>query len=207
MKKILISVCLMMAVFLPLAAEGATVDSVLTSLTSRNVTTGNFIQEKYSAKLKKPLKSSGSYVFCRDGIVWQTLKPFKSSMTITQTSLIQVKADGSKTVIDGSANEVFRSVANTVSSLFSGTRTELEAVFKIDSFTDDKGIWNMALTPKDATIASALKRVEIGGKLTGNEASLDSMTIAQSDTESTKYTLKDQNYKKELSDVEKALFK
>ncbi len=78
------------------------------------VTSGDFIQEKNAAKLKRALRSSGKFIFCDEGILWQTLKPFPSTMAVTKTSIIQTKPDGSKIVTDGSSNQVFTSVAETL---------------------------------------------------------------------------------------------
>ena len=42
-----------------------TIDNVFSSLTENKVTTGDFVQEKSSAKIKRPLKSSGKFVFSK----------------------------------------------------------------------------------------------------------------------------------------------
>ena len=89
-----------------------TIDNVFSSLTENKVTTGDFVQEKSSAKIKRPLKSSGKFVFSEEGIVWQTTKPFPSTMVVTKDSIIQTGADGRRNVIDGSSNETFKSVAS-----------------------------------------------------------------------------------------------
>lgn len=184
-----------------------TIDNVFSSLTENKVTTGDFVQEKSSAKIKRPLKSSGKFVFSEEGIVWQTTKPFPSTMVVTKDSIIQTGADGRRNVIDGSSNETFKSVASTISSLFSGNRSNLEKYFTIQKFDSDNSSWKMFLAPKDATIATSLKEIVLSGSEKASKASLDGMTIKQNETDSTKYTLSNQVYKQELSADEKAFFK
>ena len=209
MKKSFFTLCVFLFSAALISAQ-TSIDSVFSSLMSQKVTAGDFVQEKNAAKLKRPLKSSGKFIFCEDGILWQTLKPFPSTMAVTKTSIIQTKPDGTKTVTDGSSNEVFKSVAETVSSLFSGDRAKLEAFFNFEKFEADSSKWQLLLSPKDSTISSALKQIELSGT-TGSapdgKSTLDSLKIIQSETESTSYTLLNQQYRQELTDAEKAFFK
>ena len=77
-----------------LFAQNATLDSVCESLTKNTVTTGNFTQEKKLPSVKRALKSYGTFVFCKDGIVWNTTRPVKSSLAVTSTKLVQFTPDG-----------------------------------------------------------------------------------------------------------------
>lgn len=181
-------------------------DAVFSDITSSRVTSGDFLQEKTSAKIRRPLKSSGKFIFCDEGIVWQTIKPFPSTMAVTKDSLIQTGADGKKSVMDGNTNDVFQSVAATISSLFSGDRAVLENHFSVKSFSSDSSKWSMALTPKDATIASAIREISLSGNTRGGKSTLDEMFITQGEGENTRYTFKNQVYKQELSSDEKAFF-
>ena len=147
------------------------------------------------------------------GIVWQTLRPFPSTMAVTESSIIQTAPDGTKTVIDGSANEVSKTVAQTLSSLFGGSRENVEKYFQVKDFDSSASGWKLLLEPKDKTIAQALKTIELGGAVvqekpgSSPKASLDSIVIKQSETETTVYQLSNQKKKKELTDAEKAFFK
>lgn len=182
---------------------------LFSSLAENKVTSGNFIQEKSSPKLKRPLKSSGIFIFCEEGVLWKTLKPFPSTMALTKTSMIQTKADGTKVVTDGSSNAVFQSVAATLSSLFAGNQNDLESYFIIEEFTSNSSGWKISLKPKDSTIGQALTKIELSGSIENskNFYSLDSMKIIQTQGESTSYTLSNKTYRQELSDEEKNLFK
>lgn len=187
-------------------SESLSIDKIFSSITKSKVTSGDFLQEKTSAKIKRPLKSSGKFVFSQDGIVWQTMKPFPSTTAVTKDSLIQIGADGKKSVVDGNSNETFKSVAATLSSLFGGSKVDLEKFFVIKSFNSTESDWNLVLTPKDATISSTLKEITLSGAIKAAKASLDGMVILQNESDTTKYTLKNQVHKQEMSVNEKALF-
>ena len=187
-------------------AAQTSLDDVLYSITSHKVTTGDFNQEKTAPNLKRPLKSSGKFIFSETGIVWQTQKPFPSTMAVTKDSMTMTAANGKKTVTDGSTNEVFKSVAATLTALFSGNRSELEKHFEIKDFSANASTWKVSLTPKDKTIAQALTKIDMSGAANGKKSSLDTMVVSQSDASTTKYDLLNQIYKEELSNEEKAFF-
>lgn len=181
------------------------VSDVCKSLTEHKYTTGDFSQEKTSAKLKRPLKSSGKFIFSEEGIVWQTLKPFPSTNVITKSQIIQISANGKKSVIDGSTNETFKSSSAMLTSIFSGNQTELQKNFILD-FCSNESSWSMKLTPKDSTISSVMNFFVVSGTVSGSKITFDSMSVTQNQTDVTTYTLLNQNYKQELSNAEKAFF-
>ena len=125
-------------------------------------------------------------------------------MAVTNDAIIQMGADGKKSVLDGSSNEVFKSVSASISSLFSGNRAVLEEYFKIRSFNVNGSKWSLSLSPKDATISGTLKDIEISGTA-DEKAVLDSMKIVQSDSNTTSYKLSNQSYRQELTTNEKSL--
>ena len=216
MKKTLLTLILF-SVFLafPLSAQEKTekslsLESLFSSLSDFPVTSGNFIQTKTSPKLKRPLQSWGKFIFCEQGILWKTEKPFPSSTILTKSSITKILPDGSKNVTDGSSNPVFESVSQTVSSIFSGSKESLETFFTISDFKSTQNQWILTLTPKDANIALAIQKIELSGEVKENSSanfqSLNSMEIFQKEGESTKYSLKDKSFRQELTDDEKKLF-
>lgn len=205
----LIGLLLVFSASFLLFADAVSADSIFSGLTQSKVVSGDFAMEKTAPKLKRPLKSSGKFIFSQEGILWKTLRPFPSSTVVTKDSIIQTLPDGSKSVTDGSSNEVFKSVSQTVSSVFSGDRSVLEEYFSISDFSASTNSWSMSLRPKDSTIGSVIKQIEIGGSLGGQETdvSLDSIRIVQGESESTLYALSNKEYRQELSDEEKAFFR
>lgn len=206
MKKIVLLLTSLLILTSSLFADDSDLDKVFSSLTSNKVTAGDFEQIKTSAKLKKPVKSSGTFVFCDEGVIWRTVKPFFSVMAVSKTSIVQVKRDGTKTVTDGSSNEVFKSIAQTLSALFSGSRESLESSFNIEKFELKSSSWSMILTPKDKTISQAIKKIQLSGNSTQTSKSLDEIKIFQGEKDSTAYVLSNQTYRQELTDNEKSYF-
>ncbi|MBO5099873.1 MAG: outer membrane lipoprotein carrier protein LolA, partial [Treponema sp.] len=193
--------------FYGFSQNATSIEEIYNYLNLNKVTSGDFILEKKSEKLKRPLKSFGKFVFSQEGILWKTEKPFPSVMAITTTYIIQTKIDGSKVVTDGSSNEVFKSVAQTISSLFSGNINSLENFFLINDFSYQNNEWKVSLKPKDKNIESTLNNVVIGGVFKEKKASMDFIQIMQNKTDVTTYNLLNQIYKQELNDEELAFFK
>lgn len=188
------------------SSKDFSIDDICASLTSSKVTSGDFTQEKISPKLSRPLVSSGNFIISDKGIVWAAQKPFKTSTVITENSITQIGLNGKRQVTDGSSNEIFKSVAATISSLFTGNKAALETYFTISNFSSDSSSWKMDLLPKDKTISSAINQIELSGAIQNQKASLDSMKILQSGESSTSYALSNQKYYQELSDDQKKFF-
>ncbi|MBO6176295.1 MAG: outer membrane lipoprotein carrier protein LolA [Treponema sp.] len=185
-------------------AQNAQLDKILTSITSHKITAGDFTQEKYASALKKPLKSSGTFIFSQDKILWRTLKPMKTSTAVTPDYIIQTTASGKRSVIESSSSEIFGTVASAMTSIFSGDSSEIEKYFDIT--VSDGQEWTITLAPKDMTISSALKEIVISGSYEGSAARLGTFTIMQSDTDYTKYSLKNIKFKETLSNEDEAYF-
>ena len=147
MKRILSFFAAAVLAAVSVSAQTVTLDDVCASLTEHKVTSGKFSQERKSQKLKKPVSSSGVYIICTEGVVWKTEKPFPSVSAVTETRIIQTLPSGKKTVIDGSSNEVFKTVSKTLSSLFSGNKKLLEENFIIRDLTAKDGQWILLLEP------------------------------------------------------------
>lgn len=181
-----------------------TLEDVCASLSSHQVTSGDFVQEKSLPNTNRKLKSSGVFVFCDQGVVWHTKKPVSSVMVVEENRLVQTMPDGKKTVIDGSRNDIFKSSARTISSVFKGDKTSLETFFSV-TFSADTKVWKMELQPKDSVMASAMKKIVLSGSFSDG-ASLDSMEIVQQNNLSVSYTFLNQHYRGELSNEEKLYF-
>lgn len=207
MKKAVFFLFFFFSFFYGFSQNATSIEEIYNYLNLNKVTSGDFILEKKSEKLKRPLKSFGKFVFSQEGILWKTEKPFPSVMAITTTYIIQTKIDGSKVVTDGSSNEVFKSVAQTISSLFSGNINSLENFFLINDFSYQNNEWKVSLKPKDKNIESTLNNVVIGGVFKEKKASMDFIQIMQNKTDVTTYNLLNQIYKQELNDEELAFFK
>lgn len=188
-----------------------TLEQICTGLAAHQNTTGTFIQAKsmQTAKGAKTLKSSGVFIISQEGIMWKTEKPFPSCMAITQTKIIQTSADGSQSVIDGSDNPTFASIASTLAAVFSSDLTQLQQNFKVDFADGGDGNWTLVLKPKDSTIASVLTELFLSGTASGagTDAVLSSIKMTESSGNTITYTFANQQYPQELTADEKANFK
>ncbi len=186
-------------------ASPVTVDDVCASLTKHTITTGNFIQEKTVPTLKRPLKSTGNFIFYSEGIMWNTIRPIASNMVVTEKAIIQTSPDGKRSVISGADSAVFQSIASTISALFKGNKADLERNF-IVSVSDSGSTWKMNLVPRDSTISMVLASIELGGEIISGDCSFDTMKIAESGDSTIVYSFIDKVYKEKLTDEEKAYF-
>jgi hypothetical protein len=187
------------------SAETPAFDSVCASLAEHPVTTGNFVQIKKITSANRLLKSSGTFIFSLEGIMWKTQKPFASSLVDGITSVIQTTPDGKRTVIDASGNQIFTSISATLSSIFSGNNDGLKKNFMV-LFSADGSAWSAELTPKDSTVTAVMKSLTISGASAGGKASLDSIIMKESGGDTIIYTFTDQKYPEELTDEERAEF-
>ena len=178
---------------------------VCEKLSSRPNVTGNFIQQKTIQAVNRTLKSSGEFVLSHDGIAWKTLKPFSSTLVIGKTFIMQIKPDGSQTVIDTSANQIFSSLSSALTAMFSGDLSMLEETFSID-FTYSAKNWTAYLVPKDDAVLAILKAITVSGILTENSAELHQIVMTEPSADTITYTFSEQHYPKELSADERAFF-
>ena len=185
-------------------AQNASVESVCRSLTSNPVTTGNFTQEKKIANAKRTLKSSGTFLFSGKLVIWDTAKPVASSLIVTGDKIIQKSPNGKTTVLSGKDNDAFKGVSQSVTALFSGDKSALEKNFTI-KFSSTANSWQMVLTPKDKTVASAMKTITVSGTGNSKASTFTGLIVEQLDGGTITYTFTDHKYREELSDAEKAL--
>lgn len=189
------------------AAESVTFETVCTSLAKHPNTVGNFAQEKTinNGARSRTLKSSGTFVFSLDGIAWNTVKPFPSSLAVGMTSVIQTTPDGKQTVIDASSNQVFTSISTTLVSLYSGDADKLSHSFNIE-FNTEGNRWDATLTPKDKTVAQVMTQLHLAGMIEAGSAVFDEIMLTESGGDTIKYMFSNMAYPKELSSDDKARF-
>lgn len=142
--------------------QEATLDSVCRSLTEHPVTAGTFVMQRRIASLPRDLRSSGSFVICGEGIAWNTIRPVRTLLAVTGDKIIQRLPDGSTNVMDGAGNQTFKSIAATLSALFSGDRAALEDNFQV-SFSPAGSNWTMTLLPRDRSVASVMTTIIMEG--------------------------------------------
>ncbi len=204
MKAVFAAVCMMSFSSFAQGA-GHTFASVCEKLAEHPNMTGNFTQIKTISAVNRSLKSSGTFIFSLDGIMWKTEKPFPSTLAVGMTSVIQTMANGKQTVIDASSNQIFTSISTTLSAVFGGDSAKIAENFNV-SFSSAGSTWKAVLTPKDSMVAKILSSIQIGGSVSSSFADLNQIVMTEATNDTITYNFTDQKYPKELTDAEKAYF-
>ena len=204
MKKFIL-IALMFFGSLALYAQAASLEEVCKSLASRPNTTGEFVQIKTLNANRRQLKSFGTFIISTEEILWKTEKPFPSSLILTKDAMVQIAANGKRSVMDGKDNQIFANISETLSSVFSGNVDQLKKNFECD-FEGEDTLWKITLKPKDSTIASVMNFLELGGSLEGGLAALDYLEMNEASSNKIRYEFANQKYPKELSADEKTNF-
>lgn len=203
MKKFILAV--VSAFFLIVSVNAETFESVCKNLSEHPNMTGNFSQIKTISAVNRSMKSSGTFIFSLDGIMWKTEKPFPSTMVVGMTSVKQTLANGKETVIDASSNQIFTSISTTLSAMFSGNSDVLQNNFDVD-FNFSGSDWTAVLSPKDNMVKKILTSLSISGKATSTSADLNSIVMKESSGDTITYNFSNQKYPKELNADEKSYF-
>ena len=206
MKKTLILAFIITSLSISGFTQSLSLESVCESLSSHPNTTGDFAQTKTLQANGRKLKSSGKYIICTEGILWQTEKPIPSSLILTKDTMVQISANGTKSVMSGKDNQIFANISDTLSSVFSGNVESLKKNFIYDFTDDGKGTWIVVLTPKDSTISSVMKTLTLSGISDASGAAMTCLVMAESSGNSITYDFLNQKYPKELSADEKQIF-
>ncbi len=205
MKKILAAIALCIAI-LSVSAQSLSIETVFSLLSSSSISKGKFDQTRTISAIGRELKSSGTFIFCAEGIVWQTEKPVPSTLVVGNGYMIQKGADGQKTVTDTSGNGSFTSVASAIQAIFSNSLELLNDNFSVSFKDEGKGNWSANLLPKDSVIASAMSSIVLGGTCSSSICEMTSVLISEANGDTVLYALKEQVHPKELSSDEKEFF-
>ena len=166
---------------------------------------GNFEQEKTLNRLNRSLKSSGNFIIAADqGMVWDTVKPFPSTLALGRDYLIQSRPGGQKTVLSAQGNETFLRMAEVISTVFSGNAQGLLDNFKVyysGRVAGDVIAWELGLSPLNNAINSFAEKIIMKGG-----AAIRSIQIHEQNGDTTAYILSNHSYPAELDVHEKALF-
>lgn len=198
---------LMAMAFICAAAFSHSLESICGELSKNRISAGTFVQEKYIGKNGRTLKSSGEFIFCDEGIMWKTLKPFPSTLVLGADYMIQISKSGQKTVTDTSSNETFKSIASTLSAVFSNDVNKLRSGFNVEFKMDGDEKWSAVLFPKDKTVALVIENIILCGARNSAMAEILSISLNESGGDRITYSFTDRHYPKELSSDEKSIFK
>ncbi len=163
MRRLLTTLCLLLAV--AHASAAGLVAEVEARLDKPGLLRGQFEQQKSVPGFKKPLQSSGDFLLWRGhGLLWQTRKPFASTLAISRNglSLVGAGSDG-VTQINSAMDSSHRMVSDILSALLAGDFSQMQTYFHIDGELSDKQEWTLRLTPAQAGLSKVIKRITLSG--------------------------------------------
>jgi len=179
----------------------AAFNAACTNLAEKPVIKGNFIQEKYLSRVDRSLVSSGNFIISvKQGMVWETLRPFPSTMILGKHFIIQSRPDGRKSVLSAQGNETFTQMADIISMIFSGQSQGLLENFEV-YFSGSVSNWDMGLLPRDSVFASFVTKITMSG-----DSAIRSIRLFEQNGDVITYTMSNLNYPAGLNGHEEALF-
>jgi len=133
-------------------------------------------------------------------MVWDTVRPFPSTLTLGKDYMIQFRPGGKKNVLSARGNETFLRMAEVISAVFSGNSRGLLDNFKV-YYSDGAGAWEIGLTPLNGAIGSFAEKIIMKGG-----AAIKSILIYDQNGDTVQYILSNHSYPEELDANEKSFF-
>ncbi|MDR0553886.1 MAG: outer membrane lipoprotein carrier protein LolA [Treponema sp.] len=170
-------------------------------LSSHPLIKGSFTQRKTIKRLDRSLDSSGNFIIdSRRGMVWETLKPYPSTMAVGRDYLVQSSPGRPKTTLSAAGNEVFLRLASVISAVFSGNAQLLLDNFG-DFFVDSGGGWTLGLIPSENAVRSFAERIILEG-----DTVIRRITLFEQNGDTIRYELSGHVFPEALSPDEAAFF-
>ncbi len=139
-------------------------DVLSKKMVQANVLRGDFKQIRVVKVLKRPLKSSGSFIFSKKhGLLWRIQKPFATDVLMHDGKLVQRTPGRPAQVIDAGDNPSARIMADVFSALFSQDKEMLDRYFNQFFLASESG-WLLGLTPKNKALSRVVAQVILGGE-------------------------------------------
>gem|GEM_PF-402358 len=144
---------------------------------------GKFEQEKKLAKIKKPLKSRGSFALQRGrGVLWRTEAPLESLLAMTRDAISIIKDGKTVTSISLTEQPGLRVMGRVVFAVFSADTDEIKRSFDVTAsqVSEQSSSWSVSLKPKDAGFAKVVRSIQLHGA-----EYLETLEIAETNGDST----------------------
>jgi hypothetical protein len=185
-------------------------NAVCAGISAYPVVKGTFEQTKTIKRLGRSLVSRGGFVIASEqGMLWITKTPFPSTMAVGRDFIVQSTPGGARSKLDAKGNETFLSLADTLSSIFTGNAGTLTAKFDVyfsEQTSAGAAEWIIGLAPKESAVRSFAERITLAGTVAGGEALIHSMVIAEPSGDSVRYALANHRFAAALDADEKAAF-
>jgi outer membrane lipoprotein-sorting protein len=140
-------------------------DSVRDLLARPAVLRGKFEQTRHLQGFRNALTSQGDFVVARDrGVLWETHKPFPSTMVVSKSRVLTRQADGSTEVVLDGARSPAASVVNALMlAMLGGDLDALSKYFTLNETTLPAGAWRVELLPRKSALAHVFERIVLQG--------------------------------------------
>jgi hypothetical protein len=140
-------------------------DAVLARLHQPAVLRGQFTQSRQIAGFRRPVQSSGDFVVARNrGLVWHTVKPFESTLSVSRERLRVSSGQGNaETTLDARREPMLRTLNDILQSVVIADVAALQKSFEMQVRPVGASGWEMALTPKEATLRARFSAITLAG--------------------------------------------
>ncbi len=147
----------------PVALDNPALTAVTERMQQSPVIRARFEQEKIIKALRRPLRSSGRFLFARDhGLHWHTLQPFDSQLVITGKGMLQ-KENGETTLdINVEERPVVHSFTKVFLALFAGNKETLGKTFDLYMIQEGDHWW-LGLKPKQRLLKKVMDHIKLKG--------------------------------------------
>ncbi len=145
----IIKILLFLSLF-NLAYANDLLNKIALKVGKNTLTQGAFQQEKHLKFLKKPLLSTGTFIYDQNkGVLWQTLTPIVSTLRINEIQLTSEQA------IPPTFGRIFK-------VLLGGELSRLTEDFEVTG-TEQQGAWQLQLLPKDQLLKKVIGAIRLQG--------------------------------------------
>jgi outer membrane lipoprotein-sorting protein len=181
--------------YIAVVAQSTADDVVLTEITNRLIKTlitqGSFQQQKRLKVLRKPLISTGTFIYHQSkGVIWRTITPIPSLLLLNETRLLTTTGEQ---ILPATFGKVFK-------GLLGADLSALTDSFVVSGI-DRKTAWQLVLTPKDELLKKIINTII----LTGN-TELSSIEIHETSGNSTYIRFEKITHPARLTDKQEADF-
>ncbi|QSX33921.1 outer membrane lipoprotein carrier protein LolA [Shewanella avicenniae] len=140
---------------------------LMQSLALGNASRGEFQQTRWLKVLKRPLQSQGKFVFsAAQGLYWQQLKPFATTLILQQNSLTQIDSQGNRSQQATSAApaELSQLMPQLMRALLSADIDFLQQHFSLHlQHPSDQSHWQLGLVAQDPQLMALLPHIVLSG--------------------------------------------
>lgn len=145
-------------------ASTPTLEGITERIKLNEQISGEFVQLKYLSILPNPLRSSGNFSFMPDsGLFWETLQPLHSRLTFSSKGISQ-EQNGQQVWLAQSDQPGVAVIGKILAAMFTNDWQTLKDFFSITVKPDTNAHqWHLELIPSQATLASAMERIELTG--------------------------------------------